>query len=436
MDNKRQNWGKYSTWYPEKIVSPSSLEQLLKEIAAARASGLKMRLAGSLHSMNSLPATSEIQIQTDKLSRVLKIDRERQRVTVEGGIKIRELLDVLHREGLTLPNQGYITDQSIAGAIATATHGSGSTGTLSSFVEEIELLDGTGTLHRLSPQIDKHLFSAAVVNLGCLGVVYSLTLRCIPAQKLRLTRARGRLAPTLQQLPELLKSTPYFQLMLDPYSDALLSWRFQTTADAYKNRWQYRARRMLIKTLAVASFDFLPSPSWSVPQLFKILSAVSPIECVDDGYKLLSPADEGHYIEQEIAVPLEHFESALKASRAIIDLHTSRNMCRVLLQLIRFAQADDYGYLSPALNRPTAYISQISIAKEGIMELFQDIERALYQFEGRPHWGKVHFLTKERVIQLYGNNYTLFREARQQLDSDGLFSNEHVAGLGFTDSCR
>lgn len=430
MAYKLQNWGRYDTWHPQQVVAPSSLEELRKMVAASVAAGLKIRMAGSLHSMNSLPATTGTQIQTDRLSQVLQIDRERQRVTVQSGIKIKDLLRILQQEGLTLPNQGYIREQSISGAIATATHGSGLTGTLSSFIEEMELMDAAGNLHHLTPQKDEHLFSAAIVNLGCLGAIYTLTLRCIPARKLLLTKARGRLAETLQQLPELLAHHDYFQIMLDPYSDALLTWRYQQTEEAYQKRWEYGARRLLVKSLAVATFDLLPTPSWFMPQLFKILAAVSPIErCIDDGDKILSPEDEGHYIEQEIAVPLKNLESALAASRRVIKQYSSKSVRAVVLQLIRFAKPDEYGYLSPAFNRQTAYISNISIAKEGYMEIFRDVEMALYPFEGRPHWGKAHFLTKERVMQLYGHNYTLFREARQQLDPDGHFSNDYTDRL-------
>lgn len=424
MAYKRQNWGKYSTWYPQQVIYPSSVEELQE---AVRGSHSKMRVAGSLHSMNNLAETSGIQLHTDKLSQVLKI--EKNRVKVQGGIQIRELLEKLRQQGLTLPNQGYIREQSIAGAIATATHGSGATGTLSSFVEEMELIDASGNLQRLSAQSDPHLFSAGVVNLGSLGVVYSLTLRCIPARKLRLKKERGWLGDTLQRLPELLRENDHFQFMTDPYSDGVLTWSFKNTEEPYRNQWQYEARRMLIKSLAVASFDLLPSPSWFVPQLFKILASVSPIDCIDDGEKLLSPTDEGHYIEQEIAVPLEKLESALHSARSVIASYSAQNIRTILLQLIRFARPDAYGYLSPALGRETAYISHISIAKEGYMDLFKDVEKALYEYEGRPHWGKAHFLTKDRVMQLYGNQYTLFRKARQQLDPEGVFSNSYMDRL-------
>ncbi|MCE5319350.1 MAG: FAD-binding protein [Parachlamydia sp.] len=421
MTYNREVWGKYSAWHPQQVIYPSDLEQLQE---AVRSAGSNMRAAGSLHSMNDICATPGIQIHTDELNQLLELKSEK--VKVQGGIKIWDLQEQLRLNGLTLPNQGYIREQSIAGATATATHGSSlATGTLSSFIEEIELVEVSGILRRLSPQNDAHLFSAAVVSLGCLGVIYSLTLRCIPDRNLHLTKAKGRLVPTLEQLPALLTENDYFQFMISPYDDTVMTFGYRRTEEACRKEWGYRARRLIVKALAVSAMDLFYIPAWFAPQLFRILATVSPIDCIGPG-EILSPADEGHYVEQEIAVPLDKLEEALAVTRGIVDHYSSRSVRPLILQLIRFAKKDLYGYLSPALDRDTAYISHISIAKEGYMELFKDVEMALYAFEGRPHWGKVHFLTKERAMQLYGNNYTLFREARQQLDPSGRFSNAYT----------
>lgn len=418
MAYKRQVWGKYSVWHPQQVIYPSSLEQLQEAI---RSAGATMRAAGSLHSMNDLCATSGIQIHTDQLKNVL--ERKGDRVKVQGGIKLWDLQEQLRLKGLTLPNQGYIREQSIAGATATATHGSSlATGTLSSFIEEIELVDASGNLRKLTPESDKHLFSAAAVGLGCLGVIYAMTLRCIPDKNLHLIKAKSQLGQTLEQLPDLLKNNDYFQFMISPYDEDVLTFCYKRTEEASRKEWGYRLRRLTTKALAVGAMDLFYTPSWFAPQLFKILAAIAPIDCIGAA-EILSPADEGHYVEQEIAVPLERLEEALQVTRSIIRRHSVRP---IILQLIRFAKKDSYGYLSPALDRDTAYISHISIAKEGYMELFKDVEMALYAFEGRPHWGKVHFLTKERAMQLYGNNYTLFREAREQLDPERRFSNAYL----------
>ena len=427
MSHINHNWGKSNLWLPRIIYNPVSLTELRDLIIKASTQHSKIRVAGSLHSLNNLCVTTDIQVHTDKLCQVLKIDKQNLRVKVQGGIKIFKLLEILASEGLTLPNQGYIIDQSIAGAIATATHGSGNTGTISSFVEEIELIDAKGKMHILSPNTNAHLFSAAIVNLGCLGIIYSLTLRCIPLMKLHLTKVQSTLSVTLENLQETLQNHDYFQFAIDPYSDKVLVWFYKKTIEAYQNRGLYKIKRLLVKSLAVWSFDILPPPNSLVPYAVKLWLAVSPLKsCIDDSYKILSPADEGHYIEEEIAVPIENFEKALTATRQIIDRWSEQNRRMVAIILIRFCDPDPYGYLSPAYGRKTAFISLITIAKKGYLDLFKEVEMALYKYQGRPHWGKVNFLTREIVVQLYGSNVDKFLEARQELDPEGIFSNTYI----------
>lgn len=430
MKKDRHNWGRYNYWKPAEISYPLSLQDLQKAIYKAKSGNLKVRAAGFFHSVNPLCVTAGLQIQMDLLDDVLEINASSLKVKVLGGIKIKKLLSILAKEGLTLPNQGYITEQSIAGAIATATHGSGKTGTLSSFVEEIQLVDAQGELHTFNPSTNEHLFSAAVVNLGCLGIVYSVTLRCISLQKLHLAKVKDNLLGTLSNLPDLIERHDFFQFAINPYSDEVIRWQYHPTLENTRGRWKYNVHWLFIKTLAVTCFDIFPTPWWLLPMMMKIYVIASPLQsCIDYSYKLLSPADEGHYIEEEIAVPAQHFEKALTATQNLLQLYSSQKKRMVALILIRFADADQYGYLSPALGRQIAYISLISVAKEGYKELFQDFETTLYQYSGRPHWGKVNFLTKEAIIRLYGSNYSRFQEARLELDPDGLFSSEYLDRL-------
>lgn len=430
MTKQLHNWGKSHSWKPKTILSPSSLQELQEAILRAAVNKNKVRFAGALHSLNELCDTTDIQIKTNKLNRILSLDKSALRVKVEAGIKINTLLEALAKEGLSLPNQGYIAKQCMGGAIATATHGSGKTGTLSSAIEEIELVDAHGKLHVLSPNSAKHLFCAAVVNLGCLGAIYSLTLKCIPLQKLHLEKVKMDLTTTLKQLPDLINKFDYFQFIINPYGHETIVWLYQKTDEKPRHRLRYKLHWMLVKMLAFSCFDIFPIPWWLLPSMLKLYFIVSPLKsCVDYSYKLLSPDDEGHYIEEEIAIPFERFQEALEETRKIIGQHSEKRNRPIAVILIRFAEADPYAYLSPAAGCQTAYISLITIAKEGYKELFHDIENALYQFSGRPHWGKVNFLTKDRIAKLYGENYTDFIAARNELDPDRMFSNHYTDKL-------
>ncbi len=427
---KHRNWSNVQVWTSREVVYPTSLEDLKKIVLSAKERGLKIRAIGSLHSYNDLCVTPDIQVHTDKLNQVLLIDRTKMTVRVESGIKLKALVKSLAKEGLSLPNQGYILRQSIAGATATATHGSGHTGSLSSFIEEIELVDAHGQLQILNAKNNEHLFSAAVVNLGCLGLIYAMTLRCIPLQRLKLTKAKSDLKDCLKELTQSLKTYDHFMFEVCPYTDRVLALGYQKTEAKIRNRWGYIFHIVLLKFLAVLSMDYLPSPRWVFPNLFRIYRAVSSnFSCVDESYRILSPEDEGHYVEEEIAVPVEQLENAIRDAKKVILEYSKNHPLMVTFIAVRFVGPDPYGYLSPNLNQSVAHLTYITIIKKGFRELFHEFENAMMKYRGRPHWGKIHTLTKEQVKQLYPQTYDRFVDAKQALDPDGLFSNDYIHRL-------
>jgi FAD/FMN-containing dehydrogenase len=431
MSKNRHNWGHRNVWTPCEIYHPESLEELRSVIQTAAKKHSKIRPIGSLHSSNSLCATEGVNIDTTHLNRVLKIDKENSTVKVEGGIKIRTLLKKLALEGLTLPNQAYIQEQTIAGAIATATHGStGHASTYSSFVVEIELIDAEGNIHNLTPDKDRHVFSGAVVNLGCLGVIYSLTLKCIPLKRLLLNKKKTTYPTISYQIQDYLKSNESFQISKDPYSEELIAWFYQKTEEEVSSQTVYQVKRNLIKLSAWFFFDIAYPPYWLMPYVSKMYLWLSPIRnCVNYSHLILSPEDEGHYIEEEIAVPFEHFETALAITQTLIKRFGDQKLRPTLTVIIRFVEPEPYGYLSPAKDKQTVYITMISCAIKGYEKLFHEWEEAMFPLQGRPHWGKIHTLNKEKVFALYGENFTKFLEVKQSLDPKSVFSNPFIDNI-------
>lgn len=425
MSNKLQCWGKYETWYPEKIFTPDNLADLQEIIFQAKAENIPIHVLGSGHSINDIAVTSSYMIRTEKLCRVLNIDKENLSIRVEGGIKIHDLLDVLIKEGLTLPNQGYITEQSIAGCIATSTHGSGQTGSFSSFVESIELIDGNGTIHFLDPKKTPHLFSAACVHLGCLGVIYALTLKCTPLFKLEIVKEMDNLENVLQNLDDLRSTYPFLQMSLDPYSGKVLVWKYNYTDKPVHRRWLFQLKRLMVKIGAWITFDagIKPMACLFPIGVYLYFLAARIKSCIDYAPCILSPADQGHYVEMEIALPYEHLKAAINDVQKIILRYKKLGVCMVTIIMLRFVEADDRGYMSTAYGRKSAYISLICVNHIGHNNFFQEIQSTLHRYKGRPHWGKVNFLTKENMPELYGDGYARFIEAKKILDPDNRFLN-------------
>jgi len=119
-------------------------------------------------------------ISLKKLNHILSIDLATMQVRVEAGITIKDLNKQLESYGLSLANQSATAEITLGGALSTASHGTGHTGTFSSFVIEIELMTADGIVHKVSPNSDSHIFNAASVSLGAIGIIYAVTLKCEP----------------------------------------------------------------------------------------------------------------------------------------------------------------------------------------------------------------------------------------------------------------
>ena len=161
---------------------PRSLAELQAVVRAAAAAGLRVKAVGSLHSFAALPETPGVEVRLDCLDRILAV--EGARVTVEGGITLAALNRALAARGLALPNHGSYLGQSLAGALATATHGGSlRTGTLADAVEAVTLVLADGAVRRWRE--GEAEFGGVVAALGLVGVTAEVTLRCVPAFHLR-----------------------------------------------------------------------------------------------------------------------------------------------------------------------------------------------------------------------------------------------------------
>lgn len=431
MATRLQSWGNFLTWLAEEVYAPSSIEELRKIIAIANLRGARIRTGGSFHTLNPLYISNEIQIITEYLNRVLLIDKEKMRVKVQSGIKLSTLLEVLAKEGMTLPCQSYVTKQSAAGLIATATHGSGKTGSICSSVEEIELLDCNGVLHKLSPEKNEHMFNGVLVNLGCFGVIYSITFRCIPRYKLKLNKYEQKLDETLKDLPALLQDNHNVIIHINPYKRLAYPGCYKITDAPTTSRFFPNLKWFIRKAIAYVSMNlpFYP-PRLLIPPFLNLFLKASRIKGqVDYNDYILSPSDEGNWVEEEFFVSMDHLEKALNIVIDIVNKSKKEGKTMVVPVTLRFIDADSFGYMSPFYNSPAVAISVVAIPKEGYNDLFKEIETALSGFKARPHWGKIHFLNKQQILDLYGSNVLLFNSVRNQLDPNKMFFNNYIEDL-------
>src|SRR3954468_11505122 len=218
-----RNWTGDQRCVPARIERPRDRGDLIERVKRATDQGLTMRAVGSGHSFTDVACTGGVLFEMDALDRVLDVQRDTGLVKVEAGIGLRALSELIWGHGRALENLGDIDRQSISGAVATGTHGTGSRfRNLSSVIEAMELVLPDGTLLEVSPTSEADLLPAARVGLGALGVIATLTLRTVPAFTIRRTDSPLPLTETLERLQDLADGSDHFEFYVFPHTDVAL----------------------------------------------------------------------------------------------------------------------------------------------------------------------------------------------------------------------
>src|SRR5437764_13134509 len=213
-----RNWAGDQRCAPVAIEEPGSEEEVAEALARAAAAGHRVRAVGSGHSFTDIACTDGVMVNLRRMNRVLEVDEGL--ATVEAGISLHDLGPALAEHGLAMENLGDVDKQSLAGSLATGTHGTGARfGNLSSQVAKLRLVTAAGETLECSADHDPDLFRAARVGLGAVGVVTRVTLRCVPAHTLRRVDRPRPLDETLDTLEDHAHRHQHFELFAFPYTN-------------------------------------------------------------------------------------------------------------------------------------------------------------------------------------------------------------------------
>src|SRR5215471_12478166 len=180
-----QNWAGTASADPARRRWPRSAEEIAEAVTSAAKDSLTVRALGSGHSFTPAAVTSGVALDLSGWTGIVAADLESGLITVRSGTTLRDLNAALDALGLAMANLGDIDAQTISGAISTGTHGTGARlGGLATQVEALEIVMADGMLTRASATENPDLFAAARVSLGALGVIATVTLRCLPAFQL------------------------------------------------------------------------------------------------------------------------------------------------------------------------------------------------------------------------------------------------------------
>lgn len=423
-----RNWSGHVHAHPADVLSPVRTADVAAAVAAAVDRGQRVKPIGSGHSFTDIGVTDGLQLRMDRLDQVLAIDATSGLVTVQGGIQIRKLNEVLASHGLALENMGDIDLQTITGAISTGTHGTGARfGSIATQVRGLELVLADGSVVTCSPIERPALFSAARVGLGALGIITAVTLQCVPSFVLDCTEQPVPLEETLDGLDELVEGNDHFEFYWFPHTSTALHKRhMRLPGDA--------AVRPLGAFRSWFDDDFVVNVGYeallrigtafprAIPGITKMVSgSLSSRTFADVSHQVFPSRRDVRFNEGEYAIPRAALPDLLREIRRWV----ADSGERVSFPLeIRFVAADDIP-LAPTYQRDSAYVAFHQYHRLPYQRYFDAVEDIFAEVAGRPHWGKMHRLGHKELR----DRYPLFDEfvaLRNELDPSGVFGNDYL----------
>jgi len=404
---------------------PGSVEELAEVVRAAGADGLPVRAAGTGHSFTGVALTDGVMVDPSKLDRVLEVDAETGSAKIEAGIGLGTMSEQLYDRGRAMENLGDIDRQLAAGAIATATHGTGSGfRNISSQVEAVELIDGSGELVRIDGS-DAGALAAARVNLGALGILATISFRTVPAFTIHRVDSPLPFAETLSRLDQLADGSDHFEFYVFPHTDtALMRQSERTDAEPQpRNRVSAYVNDVVLENhlfnLLAAYGRRRPK---AIPRISRFAaSQLAHSETTDRSYRVYASERRVRFTEMEYGIPRRHAAEAVEKVKRWAE---SPELDVSFPIEVRFTAADD-APLSTAEGRDTCYIAVHMFNGMPWEPYFRGVEEIMAGYNGRPHWGKRHFQTAETLAELYPK-WEEFAAVRARLDPEGRFRNDYV----------
>ena len=383
-----------------------------------------MRVSASGHSFTDIACTDDVMLRLDALDQVVAHDGEL--VEVGAGITLHRLGKELADRGLAMENQGDIDRQQLAGAISTATHGTGAGyPNLSAQVVALRLLTADGEVRELSQESDPDAWRAARVGLGALGVITRATLRCVPLFTLQRLDLPRSLDETLAGLDELVAANDHFEFYGFPYTGRVMTRESERSdreveqTEAWK-RWLNDV--VAENAIPAAIFRLGRAAPSIIPALNRrVVPLMQPSKVIDHAYRVYASRRNIQFTEMEYWIPRE---AAAEAIRRVVDLIERRRLPVAMPYEVRFTKGDD-AYLSTAAGRDTCYIAVHQYRGMDFDAYFRGVERIMDDYDGRPHWGKRHFQTAATLASRYPE-WDSFQGVRRRLDPDGVFTNDYT----------
>lgn len=396
-----RNWAGNIAYEALMLLKPSSVEELQEIVAMTP----RIRPLGSRHSFNRIADTDAVQVSVEKLPDVFGVDGST--VTVGAGVRYGEMVGRLHDAGWALHNLASLPHISIAGAVATGTHGSGDgNGSLATAVAGLQMVTASGELIKVKRGDPD--FDGMVVSLGRLGVVTQVTLDIEPTYEMS--------QHVFENLPWAAIHENFDEITSSAYSVSMFTdWGEGASTVWLKSRGDVRSE-LFDATPAVAGVH--PLPGLSSEFTTQQLGQPGPWWDRLPHFRLEFTPSNGEELQTEYLVPRTHALDAIDAVRAL----AAQVQPLLLVSEIRTIAADNL-WLSPSHDVDCVAL-HFTWRQDipGVTAFLPILDDALAPFAARPHWGKLFETTPERLRAAYPK-LDQFRELVERSDPAGMFAN-------------
>ncbi|MDH6181179.1 xylitol oxidase [Microbacteriaceae bacterium SG_E_30_P1] len=400
------NWARHYEYRASTLHTPSNLAQLQEVVAAAP----RIRALGSRHSFHDLADSAEL-VSLESLPAAIRIDVESETVSFSAGVRYGELAPVLAASGWALRNLASLPHITVAGAIATGTHGSGDgNGTLSRAVAGLEIITASGALRTITPADPD--FDGAVVSLGALGIVHRITLDIEPTFEVRQDVYEGLTWSTLLSEFDAIMGRAYSVSVFTQWAgeDVGRVWLKSVLGERRPPQSLYGA------TPALGARH----PIHDMPTDYTTQQGGVPGPWLDrlPHFRLDHTPSNGNELQSEYIVPRRHAVAAVSAIRALSDRITPH----LHISELRSIAADSL-WLSGAYDTDALAIHFTwKYEPDAVLPLLPVVEEALAPFEARPHWGKLfHEVDRTRYPRLPD-----FVALMERMDPGAKFRNDFI----------
>lgn len=392
------------------------------ELSALVRSAHRLRVTGAGHSFMPLCESGELIVSLEDMAGALYVAADRQTARIPAGWSIRRLTAALWEEGLALANQGDVNPQSLAGAMATGTHGTGTgLGSLATFARGFRLIGADGDARWCDADTDADLYQAQRLSLGLFGVATEIEVAVVPAFHLAERLEKRRWAEVRESYEELTQQHRHIEFWFFPHSDHVILKTLDPcdpcdppprTTDMEEAGF----RRIL---------DISARLPFLTPVLQRLMMKGSISGCRRGPAHNIFPSDRTlRFEEMEYEMPRG---AGLETLDEVVGWIRRRRLPVTFPFEYRVVAADDI-WMSPMNAGPVAAISMHQYAKMPWAALFADAEAIFRSAGGRPHWAKRHTLNRADVAALYpmAERYVAVRRAA---DPHGKFLNSHLESL-------